>query len=289
MQIFIAWSGAASERVAKALKDWLPLVNSSIDPFISTSMDAGARWRTEIGNRLKDTSFGLVCVTRDNLDSRWLNFEAGAIGKALDEAHVIPLLYQIGEAEVSGPLAQFQMKRVDKEGIRDTLETINKYAANSHAAERFERVFNTWWPQLEADVRRIDEEVAATSNAHAEVAPRPEDLLAEVLTTTRAISRQLNQSPVALPGNNARRAVLGDTAPRRFLGGRFRLPRGPKAAIIEIIELLPDGRVDGWDYLDHELTLQLSMDRLTPEEDQTIREVCQRHNVDLMGIHWGDP
>lgn len=77
--------------------------------------------------------------------------------------------------------------------------------------------------------------------------------------------------------------------PNVYLGGRFKLSPGARAAVVEIVQSLPAGRVDGWDYRDRELVLQLSQDDLTEDEDALIRGICARHGVDLMAIYSGDP
>ncbi|MCX5899546.1 MAG: hypothetical protein NTX06_02220 [Proteobacteria bacterium] len=54
MKIFISWSGEVSHSVALALRDWLPSVIQSIEPFVSSEdIDRGARWATEIGSKLE--------------------------------------------------------------------------------------------------------------------------------------------------------------------------------------------------------------------------------------------
>jgi TIR domain len=85
MKVFISWSGGVSHRVAVALRDWLPYVLQSVDPYVSSEdIEKGARWSNEVGRELESTSYGILCVTRENLDSRWLNFEAGALSKSMD-------------------------------------------------------------------------------------------------------------------------------------------------------------------------------------------------------------
>jgi hypothetical protein len=80
MKVFISWSGQKSRDVASALRDWLPLVINSVEPFMSSrDISAGARWQVEIARQLDTTDFGIVCVTRENQASKWLNFEAGAL------------------------------------------------------------------------------------------------------------------------------------------------------------------------------------------------------------------
>lgn len=119
MKVFISWSGSRSEALAKALKEWLRLILHYTDPWMSQSdIDAGDRWGTEIAKGLEACNFGIIFVTKENLTAPWILFEAGALAKSIQDSKVIPLLLDIDKKDVSGPLAQFQAKKVDVEEIR---------------------------------------------------------------------------------------------------------------------------------------------------------------------------
>jgi TIR domain len=91
MKVFISWSGSKSQDVAVALGDWLPGVINRIEPFVSAKdIYAGSRWESEIASQLDTTNFGIVCVTRENQAAPWLNFEAGALAKAVELSRLIP-------------------------------------------------------------------------------------------------------------------------------------------------------------------------------------------------------
>ena len=120
MKVFISWSGERSRHMALILKDWLPMALQHVEPWMSDEdIEAGGRWATSIGNELQNSHIGIVCVTGDNLTSDWLHFEAGALSKSLDESAVIPALLDIDVQAVSGPLAQFQAKKMDMDGVMD--------------------------------------------------------------------------------------------------------------------------------------------------------------------------
>ena len=129
MKIFISWSGERSAVLAQALKDWLPLVLHYAEPWLSRSdIDAGGRWSVEIAKELETCNFGISCITRENQDTPWILFEAGAIAKSMQDAKVIPLLLDLDKKEISGPLAQFQAKKVEKDEIRELIVSVNKSA-----------------------------------------------------------------------------------------------------------------------------------------------------------------
>jgi hypothetical protein len=106
VKVFISWSGQKSREVAVALRDWLPLVINSVEPFVSSEdINAGTRWQGEIAGALQTTNFGLVCVTRENHGAPWLNFEAGALAKAVDSSRVVPLAIDLKPSDIENPSA----------------------------------------------------------------------------------------------------------------------------------------------------------------------------------------
>ena len=109
MKVFISWSGSKSQHVAEALREWLPDVINSVEPFVSSEdIHAGARWQRELASQLDLSNFGIVCVTRENQAEPWLNFEAGALAKAVDVSRLIPLAIDLKPSDVELPLGEFQ-------------------------------------------------------------------------------------------------------------------------------------------------------------------------------------
>jgi len=109
MKIFLSWSGPKSQGVAIALRDWLPSVIQSVQPYVSSEdIDKGARWSTDIAKELEDSTFGILCVTKENIEAPWLLFEAGALSRWMDKSFVCPLIFDLKRAEVKGPILQFQ-------------------------------------------------------------------------------------------------------------------------------------------------------------------------------------
>ncbi len=54
----------------------------AVEPWMSTEIEKGKRWADEIMSGLEQAPIGILCLTQDNLDSKWLHFEAGALAKA---------------------------------------------------------------------------------------------------------------------------------------------------------------------------------------------------------------
>lgn len=105
MKVFISWSGNISWKVAVIFRDWLPSVIQSVEPYVSSEdIDKGARWSTDIAKELEDSTFGILCVTKENLEAPWLSFEAGALSKTMEKSFVTPFLFDIKRSEVQGLL-----------------------------------------------------------------------------------------------------------------------------------------------------------------------------------------
>lgn len=188
MKIFISWSGTQSKKLGEALRDWFPGVLQLLKPYFTPAdIEKGTRWGAEIAKELESSEIGILCVTRDNLHSDWIMFEAGALSKSLDKAHVCPILFGITNTDLAGPLKQFQTTEFAKPDFHKLLTVINsRLGENKLPAKTLDAVFEKWWPELETQIANILKEVAAT-----DIPIRSErELIEEVLELTRAAAKR---------------------------------------------------------------------------------------------------
>lgn len=136
--VFIAWSGDRSKAVAQALYQWLPNVIQGLDPWMSEDIEKGKRWALEISTRLEKSQLGIICVTSENRDAAWINFEAGALSKQLDTSRVCPYLLDLSPTELQFPLASFQLTRAEREDTRRLLQTFNKAMGEEALKEAYD-------------------------------------------------------------------------------------------------------------------------------------------------------
>ena len=187
MEVFISWSGDRSGKVAEALRDWLPNVIQSVTPLMSASdIDKGSRWSNELAIHLDDAQFGLICLTQENLGAPWLLFEAGALSKSIENSRVVPYLYRVTQAQIEGPLAQFQTALATRDSTLDVIKSINGASGeNGLEATRLEKAFETWWPNLENTLNSIPEPAGEAPPSRSN-----SDILEEVLHLCRQMSRR---------------------------------------------------------------------------------------------------
>jgi hypothetical protein len=92
MKVFISWSGDQSQQLGEVIREWLPNVLHSVEPYFTPSdTDKGARWDNEISKELGQSQIGIFVMTKEALTSSWVMFEAGAIPRWLMKAGYAPL------------------------------------------------------------------------------------------------------------------------------------------------------------------------------------------------------
>lgn len=156
MNIFISWSGELSHAVAVTLRDWLPSLFPTIKPFVSSEdISKGRLWFSELQKNLVDGGNALFCLTPENMDAPWLNFEAGAFANRLDETSLFTLLVGgLTAAEVRGPLQHFQHTKFEIEDVRRLVHSINLCAANAAwNPARLDAAFDRVWSELEIAIQ----------------------------------------------------------------------------------------------------------------------------------------
>ncbi|GAB2864475.1 TIR domain-containing protein [Nocardioides pacificus] len=190
-KVFISWSGDYTKAVAIILKEWLEELFDQVETFVSDrDIEAGARSLSVIEGQLKDTSFGMILVTPENMGSQWINFEAGALSKEVadSDARVVPVLFgQLDTpAKLTGPLAQFQAKVFDKQML-DVLSTLGRLLGVKEDVVK--RRYDRTWEDVNKRVAAIEVKEKAADSSEESVRP-VEDMVEETLTIVRELRRR---------------------------------------------------------------------------------------------------
>lgn len=109
MKVFISWSGEASNKIARLLRDWIPSVLQSAEVYVSSlDISKGDRWLPNITTKLAEHNYGIAILTPSNVEAPWIMYEAGAIAKSID-GRLMPFLCGVSEVSLlKNPLSQFQ-------------------------------------------------------------------------------------------------------------------------------------------------------------------------------------
>ncbi|KKG69845.1 hypothetical protein DU43_18400 [Methanosarcina mazei] len=200
MDIFISWSGDISKIVAEALKDFLETVLQATKPWVSSiDLASGDRWNEEISKKLSDSKYGIICLTKYNINAPWILFEAGALAKSVDKkTYVCPYLVDFDSSELKPPLSLFHARKADMEGTLQLIKDINfileKNYHDSHLKDKtLEKLFKNMWPAFESTINNLP-------NIESEEVPKRdlEDMVKEILEITRSIDSPETKGVISL-------------------------------------------------------------------------------------------
>lgn len=184
MKVFVSWSGSVSHGVALLLRDWLSNVLQYARPYVSSKdIDRGAVWFTEIATELQNSDYGIVCLTKQNMASTWIHFEAGAIFSRFGKGRVATLLIELSPGDVPPPLGQLQATSPDAEQMFQLVATINSMHEQSIDDAKLRQSFDKWWPDFEEgyiDLTSQEPELGNNSKQR-----KDRDVLEEVLSLSR--------------------------------------------------------------------------------------------------------
>lgn len=144
----------------------------------------------------------------------------------MQEGRVIPLLLDIEFKDITGPLAQFQAKKVEKVGMSDVVNSINQISEAKVPDARLAPLFETLWPTLEQKVADIPKTQMPTKQN------RPQhEILEELVTGIRDLHLRFRENLDESPRSRRRKfrfhpmmvdeilhnSKLGPRDPLRFL------------------------------------------------------------------------
>lgn len=258
VKVFISWSGPRSKVVAEIFSDWLKCVIQASQPWISTrDIDRGAIWFSEINDKLKDVSVGVVFLTQENKNKPWILFETGALAKGLTTNRVCTFLIDLNPEDLQDPLAQFNHTTPNENSVWELTRTINACLVEKALDERIlKQVFDTYWSKFKDSFEKALDDFPPNEV----VPPRSEqDILTEILNNTRALTqrvRALENSP-----NEASNSIMDN-----------RLEN--KKSINWVIKKRIEDMIDSGIYSEDEIASSL---KKYSSSDKDIRDIISNH------------
>jgi len=239
MRIVISWSGNRSRHVANALKTILPRIIQSLKPWMSEpDISKGSRSMTELFTVLEEAKFGIFCLTPENQNEPWINFEAGAIGKVQGSKVCTYLLCGLKPADITGPLNQFQHSPADENETKKLLQTLNSSVDQQLSSEDLETTFEKFWP----DIKQALDSIPDPDSPSHQVKREERDLLEEMLELLRRGEKSQTETTILsrhtafILDNLIKGGVIAQALPFGF--GQPR-PRGLMRSISEPPGTLP--------------------------------------------------
>src|ERR1700761_2612276 len=198
MKIFLSWAGEESRQLAIIFESWLKKVLQSSKPWMSTNITKGEGWDKEIHIGLNDTKIGILFLTKESIESKYLHYEAGAISN-VPESLVCTFLFGIKNTDVKQPLSRFQATQNNKEDVFKLVSNINTkiqaLGGLSLDINQLAEIYEIMWPILETKIKEIKVN-STNSTATTTITPiRTErDILEEILNIVREKDRERENS-----------------------------------------------------------------------------------------------
>ncbi len=191
MKVFITWSGTRSRAIAKCIRDWLPRVIQSIDPFYSPEhIEKGSAWLAVLMDELAETDVGILCLTPENHTKPWVAFEAGAMNQKVG-AGFVPLLFGLDPSSIAGPLANFQGVNFSRSEFLQFLRDLNRRSPSPLNDSVLDDAFDLTWEGLFTEISAV----LSSDPSPEQPAPRSQDeIVREILVHVRSMSRRARAS-----------------------------------------------------------------------------------------------
>lgn len=192
MKVFVSWS-KNSRGVGKAVSDAVrEIFDPVVETFISQEILAGSRGLDTIDGELNDTDFGIICLTRANQTEQWINYEAGALSRQVEDKRTRMGVFLVdlpGAEDVNSPLDIFQCKLATLEGFTDLMVSLNKLGPELKDSTLDKRIAAAW-----PDVQKAVEAVAKGEPTPVAKPPKSRDeKMDEVLGLVKAMEASLGE------------------------------------------------------------------------------------------------
>jgi hypothetical protein len=202
---------------------------NDVRPFLSRhDVESGSRWNLELMRELGESTFGILCLTSENLNSAWLLFEAGALTKHVEGRACGLLIGSLRSADVGGPLSQFQHRAFSREEFESLLKDINAKLDKPLEVRQLELIVDKWWPDIEKEYQKA---LSAIPGEIRRVRRDQQDILEEILGKIRAVEKTL-LPPIAAKVHHLR--IKGDQPNITIFLGKLRdMDFGGRATVFQ--------------------------------------------------------
>jgi len=150
-----------SREIGCCLEEGLKLIFRKIKFFFSAkTIQAGNIWLDDIVEKLRQSSIGILLFTKENTDSTWMAFEAGAIANNFGVNKVIPIIFDGHIADLNHLIRSiFQSVTYSEDGIKHVLESINDSLPEDHpdklSNKTLELNFRYMWTSFSEQTNKI--------------------------------------------------------------------------------------------------------------------------------------
>lgn len=172
MKVFLSWSGNKGCEAASVLGVWLSKLIESVQPWHSDEMRRGPAPFDTIMKELRESHFGILCLTKEGRASPWIPFEMGVLlGSG---AQVTAFLLDMPPKEVSGPIQLWSQHTLyDQDHLRLLFLGVNDAVKKSGGQARddgdLKAAFDAAWTEINEALERAARPEGARSGLFGQI------------------------------------------------------------------------------------------------------------------------
>ena len=159
-KVFISWSKSESKEAAKIIKKYLIKLDGRIEAFFSDNdISIGSRSIKVIEENLSSADYSIVLLSKESMNSQWVNFETGYLASKPDRNVAILLINMEIENIKPLPFYIFQNAKIDSDGLNEVFKAIyTKVNGDFTNLDTFNIIFNGIKSDLLSELNSISKE-----------------------------------------------------------------------------------------------------------------------------------
>lgn len=182
------------------IQRWIKATLQNTEPWCSPNgIDRGERWFDVIARELRDSTIGIICLTKANRQRPWILWEAGAIAASTETPLLCTVLIDLDPRDIAQPLGSFNHTNISgnteaqKSDLFKLVCTLNSKLKEPLRDEPLQDSFEAHLPLLLKDIEsmkaelyedeKVDDALTSTGRSDKEV-------LDEILETVRRVEKQ---------------------------------------------------------------------------------------------------
>ena len=153
--VFISFSGEQSERLGNWLVSWIQKLFPEVTVYFSNQYPSGGGgpYIDHIRDYMAEASAAAFCVTAENVNSNWINYELGLASASPNLKSILIITLGIKPSDLPTPASLYHVAQFSKPVIEQFLTAIAKSAR--YDVPLFHRQFESAWPQMEDEAQRF--------------------------------------------------------------------------------------------------------------------------------------
>lgn len=179
MKIFLNWSGEESRRVADLLREWLPELFDSVEPWMAAdTFGRNNRWLEANSGGFDQAAMIVACITRANIHSDWSSLDPSSFEYSV--ADIPPQLVLLASPDVNletfRPIKHpYNVLELGHDGLEILVQQINGLTDRPVQNDVLIDRFAAMWPRFEAKLKNRESRAQVAASVNKDVEGRMPD------------------------------------------------------------------------------------------------------------------